>query len=119
MKQKWECFLLRVQFPELLSSHLGNKVIGQMWERDSQRDGAEQSCVAPSLNDKFKASSADWQPYARAIYGSTDCLKASWLTSGTRWMDSTFFWESRVQFKISCNFFCAPKTVKDEKIIWA
>lgn len=104
-EQKWECFLLRLQFPELLSSHLGNKVIGQMWERDSQRDGAEQSYVAPSLNEKFKASSADCELYPRAIYGSRACLKASWLTSGTRWMVSTFFWESKVQFNISCNFF--------------
>lgn len=35
-EEKWECFLLRLQFPELLSSHLGNKVIGQMWKEPTE-----------------------------------------------------------------------------------
>jgi len=123
-EQKWECLLLRGQFPELLSSHLGNKVIGQMWEKASQRVGAEQLYVTPSLKERFTACSADWQPCPRASYRSRASLKAAWLTSGTREMVSTFFWESGVQFKISCNFFCSPdictpKTVKDETIIGA
>lgn len=118
MKQKWECFLLRVQFPQLLSSHLGNKVIGQMWARDSQRDAAEQSNVAPSSNEKFKASSADCEPCPRAIYGSRDCLKASWLTSGTRWMVSTFFWESRCQVKISLTCFVHLTHVPKDSERW-
>lgn len=37
---------VRVQFPELLSSHLGKEVIGQMWEKASQRAGAERLCHA-------------------------------------------------------------------------